>query len=95
MTGRRKNGQWRSGTSGNPSGRPVGAKDKRPRRKNWCCHKYLTYAEEVAITARLGKYAERGHGGPGRPRGSYGRMRILTDAMRGDPDAMDRFWETL
>jgi hypothetical protein len=91
MSNRRIKGRWKPGQSGNPAGRPVGARDKWPRRKGYHWRKPLTYEQEAALTARLGKYAQRGHGGPGRPRGSYGYGRLLTEGLRGDTESMRRF----
>ena len=80
---RDENGRWQPGTSGNPAGRPRGAKDKHRRRISWdkIWQKKLPYQQRRALAKRFGKYAS---GGPGRPRGSYKFARAFKLAMRGD-----------
>ena len=80
---RNSHGHWLPGVSGNPAGRPKGARDKRRRYRfndvrTWPCEK------------NLGHYAVTG--GPGRPKGTknrrkdaraiYQRAEALRRAMR-------------
>ena len=60
---RDKKGHWLPGTSGNPHGRPVGAKDRRKRTRRSGPQPWA--AENLGLHAIVG--------GPGRPLGSHNR----------------------
>lgn len=68
----------------------MGAKDKGRR---WKTRRHLTYEQRKAAARNLGAYAKRG--GPGRPRGSYGKSRLLDLACSGDVDAWSRLFDSL
>jgi hypothetical protein len=78
---RDEKGRWPPGTSGNPKGRPRGAKDNP---FGLCRLNFdisfkpdITPEQRDELTSRFGKYAQRGHGGPGRPRGSVGQRKMF------------------
>ena len=76
MTGRDKQGRWLPGVSGNPKGRPRGARDKWPGLRLYLGLRF----SNVDPTPRLGRYAITG--GPGRPTGSTGKKyRVLMDLL--------------
>lgn len=68
--------RFQSGQSGNPSGRPKGARDRTPR--------IVSRRPDRDMRANLGAHAVQG--GPGRPRGSrtgFGKLASLLEYVPG------------
>lgn len=68
--------------SGNPSGRPKGARDKKPRLRSRGVIWWDT-------TANLGEYARSG--GPGRRKGGRKWDKLMRLCFRDQPEVLERF----